>query len=246
MAKPCYILADVHLQPDTQHPINQAFRSFLTLWASQADAIYLLGDLFEAWVGDDLGLETYAQDIGAIKALSQQGVQVFIGTGNRDFLLKKAFYRATQSQALDDISIQTIQGTDFILLHGDQLCTDDLQYQKMRRWFHNPLIQWLFLKLPKTQRNKIGQQLRAKSATYSQQKPQQIMDVSNQAVETLLNKHPNIEHLVHGHTHRPAIHHLEINEQTKTRWVLGDWRPEARILKIENGQPGLVPFNIKD
>ncbi|WP_248851755.1 UDP-2,3-diacylglucosamine diphosphatase [Thiomicrospira microaerophila] len=238
----CYILADVHLQPDHQDPINLAFIRFLTEWAVQADQIYILGDLFEAWVGDDLGTITYAEEIAAIKALVQQGTQVFIGHGNRDFLLKKTFYQASGAHPLEDITKANIQGTDFLLLHGDQLCSDDQAYQKMRRWFHHPLVQWLFLRLPKSKRKQIGEKLRVKSATYSQQKPIEIMDVANQAVESLMQSYPQIKHLVHGHTHRPAKHRLDGKLSNKTRWVLGDWRPEAQILKIEQGQPGLVSF----
>ena len=238
----CYLLADVHLQPDSRHPINQHFLQFLAKDAPKAQQLYILGDLFETWVGDDIGLTSYAEEIQALRSLSDQGTALYIGYGNRDFLMREKFYQACGAQALADIAPTQIQGQSYLLLHGDSLCTDDQAYQNMRRWFHKPWVQWLFLHLPKSTRLKIAQKLRQASGQQSQTKNQQIMDVAPQAVNALFDAFPHINHMIHGHTHRPAHHQFTLHQQTKHRWVLGDWRPEARILKIENGQPGLVDF----
>lgn len=235
-----YLLADVHLQPDTQHPINQAFLSFINQQAPQADSIYILGDLFETWVGDDLGIPLYQTEIKALKSLTDSGTKLYIGYGNRDFLMREAFWHATGAEFIKDEYIAQIQGLECLLLHGDSLCTDDKNYQRMRHWFRKPWVQWLFLHLPKKTRLKIAQKLRQQSGKYGQYKQANIMDVSNQAVENLYAQHPNIKHMIHGHTHRPAHHHLKINGLDKQRWVLGDWRPETQIIKISNQQISLI------
>jgi UDP-2,3-diacylglucosamine hydrolase len=246
----CYILADVHLQPDPQHPVNQLFHQFLTRLAPQADEIYILGDLFESWVGDDIELNRYQTEINLLKQLSEQGTQIYISYGNRDFLMRKDFEQATGALLIrQDITIRTIQDTPLLLLHGDTLCTDDLGYQKMRHWLHKPWIQWGFLQLPKHTRLKIAQSMRKRSGMATASKSNQIMDVNQQAVEILFNQYPSIEHMIHGHTHRPAEHRTAKAHATdlfdkKTRWVVGDWQPElAQLIEIKNGQPKLIRFD---
>lgn len=235
-----YLLADVHLQPDKHHPINQAFVAFLNHQACWADEVYILGDLFETWVGDDLSIPLYQAEIEALKALTAQGITLYIGYGNRDFLMRQAFWQASGAQFIDDETVKNIQGTNYLLLHGDRLCTDDLDYQRLRTWFHKPWVQWCFLHLPKKTRLNIAQNLRRQSGKHAQQKTAQIMDVSAQSVQKCFADHADVDHIIHGHTHRPACHTIEINGQLKHRWVLGDWRPEAKIIKIENAQISLV------
>jgi len=239
-----YVLADVHLQPDSQHPINQLFHQFLTNLAPQAQEIYILGDLFESWVGDDIGLKIYANEINALKSLADQGTKIYITYGNRDFLMREAFEEASGAILIkQDIIDRQIQTTNFLLLHGDTLCTDDQSYQKMRRWFHRVWVQWLFLKLPKKTRLNIANAMRQKSKQQTANKHTTIMDVNPQAVESLYQQHPTIAHIIHGHTHRPAQHTTKLSFKNKTRWVLGDWQPKhATLIKIENGQPTLFSF----
>jgi UDP-2,3-diacylglucosamine hydrolase len=230
----CYILADVHLQPDSHHPINQLFLHFLKHHAPHANQIFILGDLFESWVGDDIGLTIYQHEISALQALSQKDIAITILYGNRDFLMGKAFAKASGARLIkNDVLLETIQGNPFILLHGDTLCTDDQPYQKMRRWFHKPWVQWLFLALPKRKRLDIANKMRQQSGKATATKSATIMDVNLQAVDTLFLQYPSCQQMIHGHTHRPAQH---LTPNGKTRWVLGDWHPQAaKLIKIENG-----------
>lgn len=235
-----YVLADVHLQPENHHPINQAFINFIRQQAPQANSVYILGDLFETWVGDDLSIPLYQTEISALKTLTDSGTKLYIGYGNRDFLMRQAFWQATGAEFIKDETLTRIEGVDCLLLHGDSLCTDDEDYQRMRHWFRKPWIQWLFLHLPKKTRLKIAQKLREQSGRQAQNKQADIMDVSIQAVEDLYARHPQIEHVIHGHTHRPAHHRFMLNGNQKQRWVLGDWRPESEIIKITNQQISLI------
>ena len=217
-------IADVHLQPDPQHPINQAFRAFLQKEARQAEALYILGDLFEMWVGDDIGLQTYASEITAIRQLTDSGTAVFIQFGNRDFLMRKAFWQATGAVYLKQPKVIEIYQQDYLMLHGDSLCTEDKAYQRMRLLLRNPLVTWAFLKLPPHKRQAIGEKMRANSQKYNLNKAENIMDVSAEAVQKLLKKYPKVTGIIHGHTHRPAYHQHSVQDKTYHRWVLGDWR----------------------
>ncbi len=227
------ITADIHLHSNENHPINQCFLNFLKQEATHCQALYLLGDIFEMWVGDDIGLNEQATIIEQFKKLTDKGVPIYLIYGNRDFLLGKAFWQATGIQHLAEPYLLKQGDQQFILAHGDHLCTDDKAYQKMRAWFRNPFIQWLFLKLPKSKRLQIGQDMRAKSQQFSQNKAGNIMDVNEQAVDDLFQQFPEANALIHGHTHRPDCHKMNVNGQSKTRWVLGDWRPEADYLSID-------------
>ncbi|KDN94942.1 UDP-2,3-diacylglucosamine diphosphatase [Hydrogenovibrio marinus] len=234
------ITADIHLQPDETHPINQAFYRFLEEDAPQAEALYLIGDIFEMWVGDDVGLETFPKAIQHLSDLVKKGTRVYLMFGNRDFLMKSAFWKATGIQPLSDPNLVDFYGEKILLSHGDSLCIDDKEYQKMRRWFRNPVIQWLFLCLPKAKRLAIGENMRKKSQQYNQNKADNIMDVNQGAVESLLARYPECNHLVHGHTHRPGEQTFMVEGVEKHRWILGDWRPETQLLKVTE-RPGQSP-----
>ncbi|MDG6778179.1 UDP-2,3-diacylglucosamine diphosphatase [Thiomicrorhabdus sp. zzn3] len=239
-------IADVHLQPDFSDPINQAFMRFLKEEAPLAQALYILGDLFEMWVGDDVGLELYAPVIEQFAQLSQAGLPIYLQYGNRDFLMRHEFWKASGIQKLKEPYAITLHGHSLLLMHGDTLCTDDKEYQKMRRILRNPVVTWSFLHLPQHKRLQIGQNMREKSKKYSSNKAENIMDVSNKAVTALFKRYPDVTHLIHGHTHRPAHHALTIEEQTKHRWVLGDWRPQSKILKVSTEGLTLLsyPFDV--
>ena len=226
------IIADIHLHPDDSHPINQAFYQFLTIEAPKADALYILGDLFEMWVGDDIGLEQYSTVIERFAKLTQAGLPIYLLFGNRDFLMRHAFWQATGIQPIYEPHALTLHGHQLLMLHGDGLCTDDTHYQRARKILRNPFITWLFLHLPKKTRLNIGNGMRNKSTTYNQNKAARIMDVNTKAVIKQLAQYPQVEHLVHGHTHRPGHHSLRVNHQPKQRWVLGDWRPQSKIIKV--------------
>jgi len=239
-------IADVHLQPNAQHPINQAFRAFLQQEATQAKTLYILGDLFEMWVGDDIGLTTYAQDIQALKQLTASGVTVYLQFGNRDFLMRNAFWQTTGIHPLKQPLLQTLNNQPYLLLHGDSLCTEDKAYQRTRWLLRNPLITWLFLQLPAQKRQTIGQKMRNSSQKYNRNKAENIMDVSQTAIQQLLQKYPQSQGLIHGHTHRPAHHTHLLKGKNYHRWVLGDWQLKdqqvyTQILKL-NPTPQLISW----
>lgn len=237
------MVADIHLQPDPQDPINQTFIQFLNTQARHANALYILGDLFEMWVGDDIGLTQYQTEIAALKHLSDSGVALYALYGNRDFLMRDAFWQATGITPIDDVSLVKIYGLSVLLSHGDVLCREDKGYQRLRWLLRCSWIQTIFLNLSKKRRIAIGERLRQGSQTASQQKPMRYMDVSDSAVTALFQKHPECNHLIHGHTHQPAHHQLKLGHQTKHRWVVGDWRPQAQILKLQRDHTlTLIPF----
>jgi len=228
------IIADIHLHPDDAHPINQAFYQFLENDAPKADALYILGDLFEMWVGDDIGLEQYQTVIKKFARLTSAGLPIYLLFGNRDFLMRKAFWQATGIQAITEPYALNIYGHELLMLHGDSLCTDDHDYQKARKILRNPIVTWLFLRLPKKKRLDIGNGMRKKSKTFNQNKPENIMDVNPLAVTNLLEQHPQAKHLIHGHTHRAGQHSLDVTGLQKHRWVLGDWRPESHVIRVSD------------
>ncbi|WP_319381736.1 UDP-2,3-diacylglucosamine diphosphatase [Thiomicrorhabdus sp.] len=220
------VIADIHLHPEPYHPINRHFTLFLNNLASQAQRLYILGDLFEAWVGDDVGLEQYARVIEQLKMLSKAGVEIYLLYGNRDFLMRQDFWEATGIQPLPEVYEAELYGHRYLMLHGDQLCTDDHQYQKMRRWFRNSLVQWLFLKLSKRKRLEIGEKMRRQSQSAGKKKDQAIMDVNRDTVIQLFREHHRCPVMIHGHTHRPHKHQLRLDGKRLERWVLGDWKKE--------------------
>ncbi|MBN2865831.1 MAG: UDP-2,3-diacylglucosamine diphosphatase [Thiotrichales bacterium] len=226
------IIADIHLQPDDANSINQAFYHFLEHEAPKADSLYILGDLFEMWVGDDIGLELYQTAIQQFAKLTQAGLPIYLLFGNRDFLMRKPFWQATGIQPITEPYSINLYGHELLMLHGDQLCTDDLSYQRARKVLRNPFVMWLFLKLSKKKRLEIGNGMREKSKSLNQNKAENIMDVNGLAVENLLKRFPKVTDLIHGHTHRPDKHKINLSGQSKTRWVLGDWRPDAKIIQV--------------
>ncbi|GKT12063.1 MAG: UDP-2,3-diacylglucosamine hydrolase [Thiomicrorhabdus sp.] len=241
------IVADVHLQPEQDHPINQAFKQFMTEDAPKAESLYILGDLFEMWAGDDIGLIQYAPIIKLFKTLTDQGTPIYLQYGNRDFLMGKAFWKATGITRLKDVHKVTLYGKDYLMLHGDSLCTDDKGYQRMRSVFRNPVVKWIFLHLCKKRRLFIGQKMRQNSKSHSQNKPDYIMDINQQAMCELFKKHQSVRHMIHGHTHRPAHHTIEAQHTTLNRWVLGDWQaqgsPTSQIIKVSQIGPELLDYH---
>jgi len=231
------MVADIHLQPDETHPINQTFIEFLQTDARHADALYILGDLFEMWVGDDIGLIQYHHAIKALKALNDSGVAIYALYSNRDFLMRDAFWQATGIQPLSkDVNQITLYDLPLLISHGDIFCQDDKGYQRMRRLLRHPWVQKLFLWLPQKRRLAIGEAMRNSSKTASQNKPMRYMNVTRSAITKFFQQNPQSNHLIHGHTHQPAHHQLTLNHQVKHRWVVGDWRPQAQILKIQSDQ----------
>lgn len=228
---PDLLLADLHLPaagPSVSGKasfLHEAFLRFCAGPARQARRVFLLGDIFETWIGDDIGIADHAGAIAALRALSDSGVEVCYQTGNRDFLLGHGFERATGAQRLPDEAVVTLAGVPTLLAHGDQFCTDDTGYQRWRRFSRNRLAQWLFGHLPVAWRRGIAGDLRRGSRHAKQAKPVAIMDVNAVAIEQALRRH-GVRQLIHGHTHRPATHVMTLDGCDAKRVVLADWRKD--------------------
>jgi UDP-2,3-diacylglucosamine hydrolase len=227
-------ISDLHLKAEQPETIR-LFLDFLATEAAGSDALYILGDLFEAWLGDDLPLPGYDSVIDALKKLSDSGVALYIMRGNRDFLLGERFARQSGAELIDDPTLIDLYGTPTLLMHGDLLCTDDLPYQAMRAQLRDP--QWVaaFLAKSPEERIEFARQLRERSRKETGEKSEAIMDVNPDAVTHTL-KENGVTRLVHGHTHRPDVHRLEFAGGSATRYVLGDWHEQGSVLSCdENG-----------
>lgn len=223
MLKPVLLISDLHLCASRPHT-TRLLLDFLSGSAREAQTLYVLGDLFEYWAGDDdLPDDHHQQVCQAFQALADSGTQVAIMHGNRDFLLADAFARACGATLLPDPYPTEICGHRALLTHGDLLCTDDLAYQAFRRQVRAPGWQQAFLAQPLAERKAQIEGLRRQSEAEKSSKAEAIMDVNAEAVLALLRSHQHPEWLIHGHTHRPGRHSIVDQGQVSTRWVLGDW-----------------------
>jgi len=221
-------ISDLHLEPD-RSDITAWFFNLLKFDAPKADALYILGDLFEVWVGDDY-LPDFNQSIAtAIRALSDQGIPIYYMAGNRDFLLANNFAKAAGWQVLPDPTTITLYGKTILLSHGDMLCTDDHKHQTFRKYAQNPKYNRFFLKLPLFMRKWIARRLRNASKKHTSNISYTVMDVTPIAVEQLMRQHM-VTQLIHGHTHRPNIHEFTLNNAPAQRIVLGDWHNHSSAL----------------
>ncbi len=233
---PALFISDLHLSED--EPANvDAFLAFLDGPARSADSLFILGDLFEYWAGDDdLATPFNARIAAAIRALADAGTAVFFMTGNRDLLAGPAFADAIGATLLDDPARVCFGDTDtapvLLLAHGDALCTDDLAYQAYRRQVRDPAWQAGFLAQPLSARKAFIAGLRQKSEAAKAEKAMEIMDVNADAVAALLREH-GYPTLIHGHTHRPDCHRLQVDGRDCVRHVLADWRGTARWLTFD-------------
>ena len=232
-------ISDIHL--GSEHPeISPRFVEFIRQQAAQAQTLYILGDLFEVWIGDD-GVQPEHQDaIDALRALTDGGVPVYLMHGNRDFLLGERFAEMTGCQLLTDPTIIQLGGVDTLLMHGDTLCTDDVAYQQFRAQVRNPLWQQQMLQLSVEQRLAKARHYRAKSQTLSRQKSEEIMDANQDTVLQTMRDH-GVTRLIHGHTHRPAVHRLDIDGARGERIVLGAWYEQDSVLAFDGETYELRP-----
>lgn len=232
-------ISDIHLS-DQRPDLSQAFFRYLTSLPKDTEALYLLGDIFDAYIGDDDDAELLSRVKQALSEVSQQGIKLYFMHGNRDFLVGDAFCQDSGCELLTDPSLIHYQGKDYLLMHGDSLCTDDLDYQAFRAQIQNPDSKAFLLAKPLAERRAIAKQLRDSSKSMSSNKAEDIMDVNAQAVLDALKQHQsNI--LIHGHTHRPAVHQLNDKQQ---RIVLGDWDKQAWELVINSHGFQLKAFAI--
>ena len=221
------IIADLHLTTVELDKID-LFNKFCTDYAAQADQLFILGDLFHSWIGDDISLDNYQPIIDILKNLSKT-TKVLIMLGNRDFLLANEFERKSGCQIIKEPFELKHNNKIYLLVHGDSLCTDDVDYQKLKKVLRNPIIQFIFLHSPKNLRLKLTGQLRKKSVEALKYKVVEIMDVNQSTVDNLMANHPCTD-LIHGHTHRQNTHMME----GYTRYVLGDWsNKQGNAIKLE-------------
>lgn len=233
------LLSDLHL-PAQPSPLRERFCAFLSGMAIRASAVYILGDLFEVWIGDDIGISCYADEIKALRGLSDRGVPVFVLHGNRDFLLGPQFAIASGVQIMSDPVVINLHGRMTLLTHGDQLCTDDVGYQRWRRLSRRQSIEQLFLKLPIHIRSRIAGGLRNESQRAQRSKSMSIMDVNTGAVDRWFSRYA-VDRMIHGHTHRPAVHAHRLGDQRCERIVLPDWtETRCEVLRIDAEQFQLV------
>ena len=227
-------ISDLHLETD-RPDIGAQFISFLEGEARDADALYILGDLFESWVGDDDPNEHFAVIKAALAALVDSGVPVYFMHGNRDFAVGDGFSRETGVQLLPDPYPVEFYGTTVLLSHGDAMCIDDVEYQQFRAMTRNP--EWMAMSLakPLEERLALAAQIRAQSKARRGSLTAEITDVNQGEVTKLLTEY-GVDVLLHGHTHRPAIHEVQLGDRAVKRIVLGDWYEQGSVLRWdENG-----------
>jgi len=225
-----YFIADLHLaqnRPD----ITACFLSFLNNDAPKADTLYILGDLFEYWIGDDDKNPFVVEVACALKALSVQGTVIYYIHGNRDFLLGTQYAKTCGMQLLPELEVIDLYGKPVVIMHGDTLCTRDIAYQAFRKKSRSWWWQGIIKNLPLFVRKKIAENYRKKSANETAMKSQEIMDVTESEVISQLELHKS-QLMIHGHTHRPNIHNIQANKTAAQRIVLGDWYEQGAWLKV--------------
>ncbi len=234
-------ISDLHI--DASRPaIIERFLDFLQGEARETAALYILGDLFESWVGDDAPDEAQSAAIAGLRALTASGVPCFVMHGNRDFLLSTQFCRASGAQLLPDPLIVTLYGEPVLVMHGDALCTDDRPYQRLRATVRDPDWQREFLALSIDARRTLAGAAREGSRAHTAAMTNTITDVNADSVAAALRA-AGTATLLHGHTHRPAIHSFEVDGKARTRIVLGDWYDHGSVLRWDERGPELASLN---
>lgn len=227
-------ISDLHLDADLPE-LTRLFERFMEEQASHAEALYILGDLFEAWIGDDDDRPETEQFVASLRALSDQGVPLYVMHGNRDFLFDSGFVARTGCKLISEPSLIDLYGTPTLILHGDSLCTDDVKHQESRALVRSQQWKDEFLAQPLARRIALAQEYRSMSREHLRDQPEAIMDVNAQAVNQLMREY-NVTQMIHGHTHRPAIHDFTLDDAPARRIVLGDWDQYGSVLSCdENG-----------
>lgn len=237
-----YFTSDLHLKAE-RPDLTRAFLCFLQQIRQDAETLYLLGDIFEAWIGDDMPVPDLDPLFDQLKSLSESGCKIYFQQGNRDFLVGEGLMQRIGAELLPEQIVTELPCGTALLLHGDQLCIDDHEYMQFRSMVRNPTWQQDFLSKSLPERIAIAQQMRAASKQRGQEKSDYIMDVNQTAVETTLGD-AGVNLMIHGHTHRPKIHTLEVNAQPATRIVLGDWDKLGWYLKVDPQGYDLISFEI--
>nr|WP_199861527.1 UDP-2,3-diacylglucosamine diphosphatase [Pseudomonas sp. CFBP 13710] len=235
------LISDLHLQEE-RPDITRAFLDFLGGRARSAEALYILGDFFEAWIGDDAMTPFQSSICAALRALSDGGTKIFLMHGNRDFLIGSSFCRKAGCSLLADPSMVRLNGQAVLLMHGDSLCTRDEGYMRLRRVLRNPLTLFILRNLPLGTRHTLARKLRNESRAQTQMKAHDIVDVTPEEVPRVMCQH-GVTTLIHGHTHRPAVHELQIGDLPAQRIVLGDWDRQGWVLQVDDRGFNLAPFD---
>ncbi len=232
-------IADLHLS-EQQPQITAAFFSFLKNETKDIDALYILGDLFEVWIGDDEHTQLMDEVAERLAAAAQgNGFQIFYIHGNRDFMLGKRYARQARMQLLNEHSEIDLYGEKTLIMHGDTLCLADKNYQKMRKVIHNPFLQFIFNRLPLSLRKKIGWKIRTASQSKKVYKHKNMMAVTQNEVLRLLKKHHS-QLLIHGHTHQAAKHIFQLSGKPALRFDVGDWSTNFSFVEAQPGSTELI------
>ncbi|MFI4903807.1 MAG: UDP-2,3-diacylglucosamine diphosphatase [Burkholderiales bacterium] len=233
---PTLFVSDLHLAPARPAPLA-AFHRFAAGPARGAAALYVLGDLFDWWIGDEQLREPFARDVArSLRAVADAGVPLYVARGNRDFLLGERFARETGAQMLPEQQVIDVDGERVLVTHGDELCVDDVEYQAYRARIRSPRSVARLLALPPLARRGIAWWLRRRSRNATALKPESITDVAASAVADAFRAH-DVRRLIHGHTHRPARHHSRVDDVARERIVLADWHDRGHVLELRRGEP---------
>lgn len=227
-------VSDLHLH-ESRPEVTRGFYRFLQEQAAQADELYILGDFFDVWIGDDDDQPLVGEAAEELHKVSSQGVSVYIMHGNRDFLMGENFAASSGARLVQDPHLIALGGRSALLMHGDSLCTDDKSYMDFRAMVRSEKWQSEFLAQPLAVRRKIAQDLRERSTSMNSSKAEDIMDVAPKEVEHAMES-AGVDLLIHGHTHRPDRHSLSINAKPAERIVLGDWHDEGWCLRAEGSE----------
>ncbi|KGY12878.1 UDP-2,3-diacylglucosamine hydrolase [Vibrio tubiashii] len=221
-------ISDLHLSP-ARPDITECFVRFMREEAIHAEALYVLGDLFEFWIGDDDRSDFACSIRDEFKALTDSGIPCFFTQGNRDFLVGNRFSHQTGVKLLGDETVIDLYGRRAVILHGDTLCTQDVKYLEYRAKVHQPWLQWVFNRIPMLIKKKIVNKVQSDIKTEKQTKSLDIMDVTQSEVENVMRSH-DVDLMIHGHTHRPNVHSFRVDNSDYTRIVLGDWYTQGSVL----------------
>ena len=237
---PTLFISDLHLEAE-RPDVGKHFLQFLDSEAKEADELYILGDLFEAWVGDDDPNTHYFTIKRALRKLVDSGISVSFMHGDRDFLVGNGFANETGAKILKDPYKVTMYGRKVLLSHGDKLCTDDIKHQKIRKMTQDPEWQAKMLAKPLKDRLRISEEARRQSLEQTLNMSMDITDVNQGAVVEIIRKN-NVDILLHGHTHRPAVHEVDLGNRKAKRIVLGDWHKQGSCVRWDSRGPKLEPL----
>lgn len=234
-----WFASDLHLDPSTPQ-IADRFKRFLAGPAREARSVFLLGDLFEAWIGDDDPEPAHREVVAAIAALAAAGTLVYVMRGNRDFMMGERFCADAGAMLIDDPVILDVDGERVMLSHGDGLCVDDRAYQKLRALVRDPSLREGFARLPIEARRRLASEAREGSREHLANASAYITDVNQPAVDAVM-RDAEVPLMIHGHTHRPGVHRFESDGVERTRVVLGAWHDEAHVVRWDDGGWQLLP-----